>query len=146
MKLKNGQVLTNREISRFFSVSARRGIRYSGSLKTGIKHVVLITSLHKKPEEHVQNPYLDRVEGPCLYYTGEGRIGDQKMLRGNLALKRQMEEKYPVYVFEKKGPGRYGFLGKYNVESFGKDSQPDAHGNWRKVFLFKLVKRLEMQG
>lgn len=143
MELKIGQVLTNREISRLFGVCARRGIRYSGSLKTDIKHVVLITALHKKPEEHIQNPYVDRVEGLCLYYTGEGRIGDQKMQRGNLALRRQMEEKYPVYVFEKKGPGRYCFLGNYNVASFREEAQPDARGNWRNVFLFKLIKRPE---
>ena len=140
MKLKIGQTLTNREISRLFNVCAQRGIRYSGSLKTEIKHVVLITALQKTLEEHVRNPYRDRKTGKCLLYTGEGRVGNQKMERGNLVLKRQIEERYPVYVLERKTPGKYLFLGRYNVIAVKREAQQDAHGKKRSVFLFKLEK------
>jgi hypothetical protein len=138
MFLKYGDVLSNHDISRIFSVCAQRGIRYSGSLHKGIRHIVLITVLQKTPEESTRNPYNDRVEGDFLFYTGEGRVGDQKMERGNLALKRQLDDGYPIFVFEKKGPGRYMFLGQYTVSAVKKETQPDVKGLERKVFLFKL--------
>jgi|GEM_PF-656920 len=138
MLLKCGDILSNREISRIFGVCAQRGIRYSGSLHEGIRHIVLITVLQKTPEEYINNPYNDRMEGDFLFYTGEGRIGNQKMDRGNLALKRQMDEGYPVFVFEKKGPGRYMFLGQYTVLAVTEETQPDVKGLERKVFLFRL--------
>ena len=138
MLLKYGDILSNREISRIFGVCTRRGIRYSGSLHKGIRHVVLITVLHKSPEENIRNPYNDRLEGDILFYTGEGCIGNQKMARGNLVLKRQKLEGYPVFVFEKKSPGRYMFLGQYNVLSAHVEIQPDIKGQRRKVFVYKL--------
>jgi len=138
MLLKFGDVLSNREISRIFGVCAQRGIRYSGNLQKGIKYAVLITVLHKTPEESLRNPYIDRLEGKFLFYTGEGRVGNQRMERGNLALKRQMTEGYPIFVFEKKSPGKYMFLGQYSVLAVYAAVQPDAKGQKRKVFLYKL--------
>lgn len=138
MLLKFGDILSNREISESFNVCVRRGIRYSGSLRDGINHVVLITVLDKTPEESVQNPYNDRMEGEYLLYTGEGRFGNQEMQRGNLALKLQTEKHYPIFVFEKKTPGRYMFLGQYNVTSMQRETQKDGKGNRRSVFLYKL--------
>ncbi|MEM2281058.1 MAG: YDG/SRA domain-containing protein [Candidatus Bathyarchaeia archaeon] len=136
--MKIGEILSNTEISRIFNVCTRRGIRYSGSLKTGIRHVVLTTVLNKTPEESVENPYNDRFEGENLLYTGEGRLGDQQMKRGNLVLKMQMEKGFPIFVFEKKSPGRYMFLGQFNIESVQTEKQPDIEGKQRKVFIFKL--------
>jgi len=101
MNLKVGQVLTNTDISRIFNVCAQRGIRYSGSLRTEIQHVVLITALHKTPEDLIKNPYNDRKIGDKLLYTGEGRYGDQKMNRGNLVLKRQTKRAIP-FMFLKR--------------------------------------------
>jgi 5-methylcytosine-specific restriction protein A len=138
MLLKYGDILSNREISRIFGVCTRRGIRYSGSLNDGIRHVVLITVLHKTPEESLRNPYSDRLEGDILLYTGEGRIGNQKMVRGNLVLKRQKLEGYPVFVFEKKTPGIYMFLGQYSVLSVREGIQSDIRGQNRKVFIYNL--------
>lgn len=60
------------------------------------------------------------------------------MVRGNLVLKRQMTEGYPVFVFEKKSPGKYMFLGRYNVFSVNVEIQPDIKGQRREVFVFKL--------
>ncbi|MEM3788702.1 MAG: YDG/SRA domain-containing protein [Candidatus Bathyarchaeia archaeon] len=136
--MKFGDVLSNREISRIFGVCAQRGIRYSGSLQEGIKHIVLVTVLHKTPEESLRNPYNDRLVGDILFYTGEGRVGNQKMEKGNLALKRQMTKGHPIFVFEKKAPGKYMFLGQYSVLSVHVEFQPDIKGQKRKAFLYKL--------
>jgi len=140
MLLKAGDFLSNRDISRIFNVCTRRGIRYSGNLRTNIHHVVLTTVLSKTPEESVENPYNDRFEGESLLYTGEGRLGDQQMTRGNLALKMQIEKRFPIYVFQKRSPGKYMFLGQYNVVSVQTEKQYDVHGTLRNVFIFKLEK------
>ncbi|MEM3596575.1 MAG: hypothetical protein QXJ53_00365 [Candidatus Bathyarchaeia archaeon] len=140
MKLKEGQILSNIEISRKFDVCAHRGIRYKGSIRKGIQYVVLVAAFQKSPEDFRLNPYDDKMTGNIILYTGEGRFGNQKMARGNLALKRQVEEKYPLYVFEKKSPGRYAFLGRYNVLNVRKDVQVDANGEEREVFIFELSK------
>ncbi|MEM3578757.1 MAG: YDG/SRA domain-containing protein [Candidatus Bathyarchaeia archaeon] len=140
MLLKVGDVLSNLEISRTFNVCVRRGIRYSGNLKTGIRHVVLTTVLDKTPDEIVENPYNDRFEGGSLLYTGEGRFGDQQMTKGNLVLQMQMEKRFPVFVFEKKALGRYAFLGQYNVVAVQMEKQLDASGKTRNVFVFRLEK------
>lgn len=140
MLLKAGDVLSNRKISRIFNVCMRRGIRYSGNLKTGISYVVLTTVLNKTPEERIENPYNDRFEGENLLYTGEGRFGDQQMTRGNLALKIQMEKRFPIFVFKKEAPGKYMFLGLYNVVAVQTEKQLDVHGKSRNVFIFKLEK------
>ncbi|MEM0314004.1 MAG: hypothetical protein QXQ41_05615 [Candidatus Bathyarchaeia archaeon] len=140
MKLKKGQVLTNREISEVFDVCVCRGIRYKGSLKTGIHHVVLIAAFNKTREETVQNPYLDRrICDNKILYTGEGRFGNQRMHRGNLVLLRQKQEKYPIYVSQKRGPGKYAFIGLFNVSDAKKENQVDSRGKMREVFLFELV-------
>lgn len=141
MNLKIDQVLTNKDISRMFNVCVQRGIRYNGSLRTEIQHVVLITALYKTPEDIIRNPYNDRKTGDKLLYTGEGRYGNQKMNRGNLVLKQQMEKNYPIYVFEKKSPGKYVFLGRYKVFSVRNEIQNDSRGEKRQVFVFELHKR-----
>jgi 5-methylcytosine-specific restriction protein A len=128
-----------------FNVCAQRGIRYNGSLRTRINHVVLITALQKTPEDLIQNPYNDRRIGNRLLYTGEGRCGDQKMNKGNLVLKQQIEKKYPLYVFEKKSPGKYVFLGQYKVLSLREEIQKDSQGKDRCVFLFELGKKYKQK-
>ena len=130
--------MSNKDISRIFNVCAQRGIRYSGSLRSKVRHVVLITAFNKTPEDLIRNPYQDRKANKRLFYTGEGRRGNQRMKRGNLVLKQQIKKKHPIYVFEKKSPGKYIYLGRYNVLSVQTEIQKDSHGEERKVFLFEL--------
>jgi 5-methylcytosine-specific restriction protein A len=140
MHLKVGKTFSNKDISRIFNVCAQRGIRYSGSLRSKVRHVVLITAFHKTPEDLIRNPYQDRKANNKLFYTGEGRHGNQRMQRGNLVLKQQMKKRYPIYVFEKKSPGKYIHLGRYRVLSVQTEIQKDAQGKERKVFLFELCR------
>jgi len=140
MRLKVGETLSNKDISRMFNVGVQRGIRYSGSLRSKVNHVVLITAMRKTPQDLVRNPYQDRKIDDRLFYTGEGRYGDQKMTRGDLVLKQQIEKNYPVYVFEKKSLGRYVYLGRYKVLSVHDETQDDSEGKQRLVFLFELRK------
>jgi len=140
VSLKEGQTLTNTEISRIFDVCACRGIRYKGSIKSRIYHVVLIATFNKMPEDSVRNPYHDRKTNDRIIYTGEGLLGNQRMTRGNLVLARQMQENFPLYLIEKKSPGRYIFLGRYKVVNIKNETQKDSSGKERRVFIFELAK------
>jgi len=96
-------------------------------------------ALHKTCQDLVTNPYQDRkIDEDRILYTGERRLGDQKMTGGNLVLRQQMEKNYPIYVFEKKSPGQYVFLGQYKVLSVQNETQKDSEGEERPVFLFEL--------
>lgn len=101
--------------------------------------MILVAAFRKSPEDFTLNPYVDMKIGDKIFYTGEGRFGKQKMARGKLVLKRQIKEKYPLYVFEKKSPGIYAFLGRYDVLGMRKEVQADAEGREREVF-FELSK------
>jgi len=134
--LKRGETLHINTISRIFGTRVRRGITYCGSLRRGIRHVILIATFQKNPEDVI--PYRDRARDKFLFYTGEGLVGNQKMERGNLVLKKQIKDGFPVFVFEKKEPGKYVFLGEFKVLGVRRETQPDIKGQKRKVFLFKL--------
>jgi hypothetical protein len=64
------------------------------------------------------NPcYPDRVaESPdTIYYTGNGRRGDQYLNPGNRALLAAIESKHAVPLFNKLGTGRWQHMGFWRV-------------------------------
>jgi hypothetical protein len=66
------------------------------------------------------NPcYPDHVaESPdTIYYTGNGRRGDQYLNPGNRALLAAIESKHAVPLFNKLGTGRWQHMGFWRVEA-----------------------------
>ncbi len=64
------------------------------------------------------NPcYPDRQteSGDTIYYTGEGRRGDQHLTPGNRALLAAIESGHPVPLFNKLAPGRWQHTGFWRV-------------------------------
>ncbi len=64
------------------------------------------------------NPcYPDRADssGEEIYYTGEGRRGDQALTPGNRALLAAIESKRPVPLFNKLAIGRWQHMGFWRV-------------------------------
>lgn len=126
---------TNSELRTTFGGSPQGGIRYSGTAENP-RSIVFITSIAGSVSP--DNPYHDRWEGGVLYYTGEGRKGDQTMTRGNLALNVSASVGCPVYGFAKRGPDQYVYLGRYRMTGVSEEEQQDSHGDRRKVFVFQL--------
>jgi len=66
------------------------------------------------------NPcYPDRTgeSADIIYYTGNGRRGDQYLNPGNRALLAAIESRHPVPIFNKLGVGRWQHMGFWRVDS-----------------------------
>lgn len=127
-------VFTNGQLSDVFGVSNSGGIRYSGKAEKPRWVVFISGAIQVKSSV----PYRDRWDGNLFHYTGEGLRGDQTLTRGNLALKSSIENGCPIYGFEKLAPDRYKYLGRFRVVDIGEERQPDADGNDRRVYVFRM--------
>lgn len=87
------------------------------------------------------NGYMDHWVGDVLHYYGEGRVGDQQLTQGNLALAEHRERGRSLRVFQGSG-GTVIFLGTFKVdaaEPFYWTESLDANGESRHVVVFRLV-------
>lgn len=83
--------------------------------------------------------YDDYFQNDILYYTGEGQIGDQKLIAGNKKLYYSNRDNIPVHLFLvfKKGEYKYFGLVKFVGDVFT-EIKKDVDGNDRKVLKFPL--------
>ena len=81
--------------------------------------------------------YEDRVEGDILYYTGEGKSGDQKLSGNNNALINSNSDSKIIYGFKKEDSKKplWTYLGLLQVIDYNYVSQ-----NGRMVYEFKIKK------
>ena len=93
-----------------------------------------------------ENPYHDRIEGQVLVYTGAGRQGDQSLGGINSRIPQQASFQFPIYGFEiagsrrnkQIGPKRWRFIGLLEYLRHYPDSQIDAQGSVRQVWVFEF--------
>lgn len=139
-----GDLYSNEEIFRSLKVSNAGGIRLS--LQDGaVTRAVVMTSvpgLHGAGE----NPYHDRLEAGILTYTAAGKIGQQTLAGVNNRLIEQAKLNFPVHGFvlvasrrdTTVGPKRWKYLGLLEYFRHYPDTQLDADGKVRKVWLFEF--------
>ena len=129
-----GRGYTRVEIDRRAKVGTQRGISYPVEQSGRPRRCVVIVG---RPDD---SPYADRIldNGQRIIYTGEGLRGDQTLTAGNRALARQRELGFPLHVFLKRAPNAYIYLGQYAVESYTTETQSDANGHERMVYVFDL--------
>jgi len=73
-----------------------------------------------------------------LYYTGEGRYGNQQMIQGNRVIRDHKNEKRSLHVFDVQPEGLL-HLGEFEYVSHrSADAPPKGGGDLRKVIVFKL--------
>ena len=60
-------------------------------------------------------PDVGTPDGETIFYTGEGRHGDQHLSPGNRALLAAIEESHPVPLFNKLAVGRWQHMGFWRV-------------------------------
>jgi 5-methylcytosine-specific restriction protein A len=69
-----------------------------------------------------QYGYKDGWDNPNIFsYTGEGQVGDMKLIRGNLALKNHVQDGKRIFLFESKKTGFVEFITElefYDVDYF----------------------------
>jgi HJR/Mrr/RecB family endonuclease len=139
-----GQLYSNEEIFKSLRVSNAGGIRIALQDKTVVRAVIMtsVQSFHSSSE----NPYHDRIEGGVLTYTAAGKLGQQTLAGANSRLIEQATFTFPIHGFvltasrrdRSVGPGRWEYLGLLEYLRHYPDTQLDADGNVRKVWLFEF--------
>jgi hypothetical protein len=139
-----GELYSNEDIFRSLKVSNAGGIRFS--LRDGtVSRAAIMTSVqdfHGSGE----NPYHDRLEGGILTFTAAGKLGQQTLAGVNNRLIEQRELTFPIHGFvlvanrrdKSVGPKRWKYLGLLEYLRHYPDTQLDADGKVRKVWLFEL--------
>lgn len=146
-----GQLYSNEEIFRSLRVSNAGGIRLSLQDKTVLRAVIMtsVEGLHGTGE----NPYQDRLEGDILTFTAAGKLGQQTLAGANSRLSEQKILNFPIHGFaltasrrdRSVGPQRWKYLGLLEYLRHYPDTQLDADGKVRKVWLFEFKIHHEQQ-
>jgi HJR/Mrr/RecB family endonuclease len=139
-----GQLYSNEEIFKSLRVSNAGGIRLSLQDKAVLRAVIMTSApgLHGTGE----NPYHDRLEAGILTYTAAGKVGQQTLAGTNSRLIEQLKFNFPIHGFvliasrrdSSIGPKRWKYLGLVEYLRHYPDTQLDADGKVRKVWLFEF--------
>ncbi|MGC1830067.1 MAG: restriction endonuclease [Candidatus Acidiferrales bacterium] len=139
-----GQLYSNEDIFKSLKVSNAGGIRLSLQGKAVVRALIMtsVQSFHSASE----NPYHDRLEAGVLTYTAAGKIGRQTLAGANSRLTEQVEFGFPIHGFvltasrrdRSVGPERWEYLGLLEYLRHYPETQLDADGNVRRVWLFEF--------
>jgi hypothetical protein len=139
-----GQLYSNEEIFKSLKVSNAGGIRLSLQDKAVLRAAIMtsVQGFHGSGE----NPYHDRLEGGILTYTAAGKLGQQTLAGINNRLTEQRVFNFPIHGFvliasrrdKSVGPKRWKYLGLLEYLRHYPDTQLDAAGKVRKVWLFEF--------
>jgi len=139
-----GQMYSSEEIQHSLDVGNAGGVRVAID-NDRVRRIVIMTSV-PTARQAKENPYHDRREGDILVYTGAGREGEQSLGGVNKRLPQQLRDHFPMYCFlivgsrrdTTIGPRRWRFLGLLEYLRHYPDTQVDARGKIRKVWLFEF--------
>ncbi len=139
-----GQLYSNEEIFNSLNVSNAGGIRVSLRDKAVFRAVIMTSAqgVHGSGE----NPYHDRLEAGVLTYTAAGKLGEQTLAGINNRLIEQKTFNFPIHGFvliasrrdRSVGPKRWKYLGLLEYVRHYPDTQLDADGKVRRVWLFEF--------
>ncbi len=139
-----GQLYSNEEIFQSLKVSNAGGIRLSIQGRAVVRAVVMTSmqGLHGAGE----NPYHDRLEAGILTYTAAGKLGQQTLAGANNRLIEQATFNFPIHGFVLVAsrrdttvrPKRWKYMGLLEYLRHYPDTQIDAEGKVRKVWLFEF--------
>ena len=133
--LKRQPILTYQQVEDQF------GIKISGfgrGINPTDETVVLISSIGKSGGSFV---YHDKwTSGGDYIYSGEGRNGDQRMTKGNLAIKTAAHDGKEIHLFVKFSPQEYYYQGVFELVEYTYEDDKDENGDIRKEYKFRLRK------
>ena len=72
------------------------------------------------------------------WYTGEGQVGDMKMLRGNKAIRDHHQEGKVIHLFESNARGDVVYMGQAAYLGHHRQDRPDRRGDMRSAIIFEL--------
>lgn len=140
-----GDLYSGEDIQNALSVGNAGGVRVSVAANGTVARTVIMASV-LSAKQIKENPYHDRIEGDVLVYTGAGREGDQSLAGVNKRIPEQLLVDFPIYGFviigsrrdKGIGPKRWKFVGLLQYLRHYPETQVDAAGQARKVWLFEF--------
>ena len=133
-----GQTYSNDQIRFSLDVENLGGIRPALDGQGNVRHVVVITAEQGSGKVFSDNPYRDRIEDDILVYTGQGRVGDQKLTGRNKRLIEQYQNPIPLLGFSNVGKQNYRFLGLLETLCHYQENQVDRSCGIRSVWIFEF--------
>ena len=115
--------------------------QYGGSRQGGISPsakspaVLLFTGESGKQYGYLHDGFR---EDGTFWYTGEGRHGDMRMIKGNLAIRDSAANGKQLHLFEQTRKGFVQYLGEFSYLDHHEERAPDLAGDLRKVIVFEL--------
>ena len=113
---------------------------YGGQRQGGIStpanhpHIFLFTS-----QAGIDHGYWDEFKDDGqFWYTGEGQIGDMKMVSGNQAIHTHLEKNKQIFLFEQTRKAYVRFIGTACYTGHHIETRPDREGSMRSAFVFHL--------
>lgn len=131
--LRLDKCYTFQKIEKEFGVKLSKfgnGINYSPS------SIILISKIKENANEYVYHDHWT-VEGDYIY-SGEGKIGDQVLNRGNAEIVNAASKGKKIYLFVKLCSNVYYYQGIFQLLNYTTEQDKDELGDYRREFKFHL--------
>ena len=114
------------------------GGQRQGGISTPARYPCIFIFTAESGEEY---GYRDRFQRDGTYwYSGEGQIGNQQMIRGNRAIRDSQQNDETIHLFEYVRTGIVRYFGELIYTGHHQSDAPDVNGDIRKVIVFELKK------
>ena len=100
--------------------------------------IILISKVAKNKNEFVYHDYWTKEED--YIYSGEGKIGDQLLTRGNAAIANAASVGKKIHLLIKMSSKEYYYQGEFKVIDYYQEIDVDEEGKSRKEYKFRLRK------
>lgn len=129
-------ILSGSDLYKYFQCANEGGMRYSSKTDT-----LLLITKSGSASSFGKQFYDDKWDEAHsrFYFTGEGRIGDQKLTRQNKRLAEYLTNTTRLLLFEQNATNSYIFHGEVVLDGeVEKNRQLDSNGQMRLVYIFPL--------
>jgi hypothetical protein len=117
---------------------------YGGRRQGGISPSLAapVVMLFTDPSRGHQHGYYDGWDEDGLFnYTGEGQVGDQKMVQGNKTILNHIEDGRKLHLFAGVSSGVVSYVGEFELDDelpWHWSDELDTMGELRSVIMFRL--------
>jgi len=126
-----GQTYIRRDLHSQYGGQKQGGI----STPSNYPFILLFTG-----EQGEQYGYRDGwTEDGVFFYTGEGKVGDMTLVRGNRAILQHSEEGRDLHLFKYVGRSTVQYVGQMVCTGYQEREAPDRDRVSRKVIVFELT-------
>jgi 5-methylcytosine-specific restriction protein A len=125
-----------KEYKRKEEIHGPYGGQAQGGISTPKNHPVVFIFTSDAGEQH---GYCDEYrEDGLFWYTGEGQVGDMRMVSGNKAIFEHAQNGKTIHVFEYTRKAYVRYIGSAECLGYHEEDRPDREGNNRVALVFHL--------